>query len=153
MFTTVYRAPLTSGVWRATIPLEGCMDKDKILPEVEIEALKKQVGELSRESAAYRTGRNDALRKAHAYGTIIKAHNIDVTSVSDTALQALPIENGKVDGVFAYSPPEVQVSTKRDPNAVQKDSQGLTMDDVKKMSPQDINANWKEVSGLLSTSA
>ena len=129
------------------------MDKDKILPEVEIEALKKQVGELSRESAAYRTARNDALRKAHAYGTIIKAHNINIDSVSDTALQALPIDNGKVDGVFTYSPPEVKVSTKRDPNAVQKDSQGLTMDDVKKMSPQDINANWKEVSGLLSTPA
>ena len=47
-----------------------------------------RVADLSKESASYRTQRNEAVRRAHAYETMLKAHGIDTTPVSNEALSS-----------------------------------------------------------------
>ena len=68
-----------------------------------------RVTELSKESASYRTQRNEALRRAHAFETMLNAHGVNTSGVTDDALKALPIKVGKVDGQFSYTPPKIDV--------------------------------------------
>lgn len=108
-----------------------------------------RIGELSRESAGYRTQRNEALRMAHAYGTMLRAHGIDTAAVTPAALEALPIKEGRVDGTFPYSPPKVEVP-KADPPAKSVEAPAaLTLDEVRQWDPKQINERWDEVSALM----
>ena len=108
-----------------------------------------RIAELSRESAAYRTGRNEALRRAHAYETILKAHGIDVSGVTSEALSGLPISGGKVDGVYAYTPPKIEVPRAPEPARAGDDKPPLTLDEVRKWPADEINRRWTEVKGLM----
>ena len=110
-----------------------------------------RVHELSQESAAYRTQRNEALRKAHAYETMLKAHSIDTTGVTNEVLAGLPIQGGKVDGQFAYKAPAL-VKPAQEPGKVET-SGSLTLDDVKTWSHERISKEWDKVSALLSQGA
>ena len=58
------------------------------------------------EAARFRSERNDALRRAHAFATILKAHNIGTDGVTPDALAGLQIEGGAVKGEFPYTPPK-----------------------------------------------
>ena len=109
-----------------------------------------KVAELSRESAAYRTQRNTALREAHAYKTILKAHGIDTASVTSEALSGIPISGGKADGEFKYTPPEIKVPKgKQDPPS--EKAGALTLEEVRKWHPDEINRRWDEVSKLMAS--
>ena len=109
-----------------------------------------RVAELSRESAAYRTQRNDALRRAHAYETMLKAHGVDLSGVTSEALAGLPISGGKVDGAFAYTPPKVEVPRGTPPAERAGDGKpALTLDEVRRWPSAEINKRWSEVSALL----
>ena len=107
-----------------------------------------RIAELSKKSAAYRTARNDALRRAHAYETMLTAHGIDTSPASPDVLKTLPINNGKVDGEFIYTPPKIAVP--RVPDAQRAEGKpGLTLEQVRTWHPDEINRRWDEVKGLM----
>jgi len=108
--------------------------------------------ELRRESASYRTQRNAALREAHAYKTMLLAHNIAVDGVNEDKLKDLPISDGRVDGKFDYTPPAIAVPAKPTSQAnasIGGNAKPLTLDEVGGWSEEQINANWDEVQRLL----
>lgn len=118
----------------------------------EIDALKAQVaelekknGELRTESAKYRTARNDALKQAHALGAVVKAHNI-AFDLEKADTSGLKVENGKIEGEFAYTPAE-----KPAPDTTKPADQGtgISMADVKNMTPEQINENWEQVQAAM----
>ena len=109
-----------------------------------------RIAELSKESAGYRTQRNDAVRRAHAYETMLKAHNVDVSGVTSDALKGIPISGGKADGEFSYTPPKIRVPEKVDPPKAGDSKPALTLDEVKTWDADRINANWNEVKALMS---
>ena len=109
-----------------------------------------RVAELSRESAAYRTQRNEALRRASAYETMLKAHGVDTAPVTADALAKLPISEGRVDGKFEYAPPKIKVPEQKDPpKAGGEGKVAPTLDEVKTWSSDRINKRWDEVKSLL----
>ena len=110
-----------------------------------------RVAELTREAASYRTQRNAALRRAHALETIARAHNLDLTPVTDDAVNALPIHNGAVDGAFAYKPPTPAAHTQRPaPRAVEPSESGtLTREAIEAMSHAEINRRWSDIKEFL----
>ena len=118
--------------------------------ETKDESSNQRIAELSKESASYRTQRNEALRKAHAYETILKAHNVDISQVKTESLESLPISGGKVDGVFKYKPPKIEVP--KEPKAKAEGSAPVTLDEVKKWPAAKINKNWGTVTALLEKS-
>lgn len=110
-----------------------------------------RVAELAREAGSYRTQRNVALRQAAAYRTILQAHNIDLSGVTDAALEALPINAGQVDGVFPYEPPRPGANVQRvEARAAQPDGPAaLTREQIEAMPPDEINRRWDEVKAFL----
>lgn len=108
-----------------------------------------RIAELSRENASYRTQRNGALRRAHAYETMLKAHGVDLSGVTDAALSALPISGGKVDAPYEYTPPKVEVPKADPPAARTEGGPALTVEEVRKWPAAEINKRWAEVSKLL----
>lgn len=97
------------------------------------------------ESAKYRVGRNDALRRSFALEHILKAHNINIPENLDTS--GLSIEDGKAQGDFSYTPPKAEPKgAKRD-----DDKTKLTLVDVQKMTPEQIDENWDDVQALMSS--
>ena len=108
-----------------------------------------RIGELSKESAGYRRQRNDALRRATAFETMLKAHGVDTSGVTSEKLRELPVKDGRVDGVFEYTPPKVKTETRTDAPPRVEQPAGLTVDEVRKWAPEQINARWSEVKALL----
>ena len=107
-----------------------------------------RVAELTKEAAAHRVARNNAIRQAHAYKTILKAHGIDLGSVTEERLNAIPISDGKADGVFDYTPPKVAAPKKDDPP--KKEGQpALTKESLATMPHDEINKRWGEVQAVL----
>ena len=96
----------------------------------------------------------------HALMSVIKAHNI-VFDVGEADLSALSVnEQGAVEGEFAYTAPAVQRQrevrtqhTKPDPAPKAEDEGGLSIDDVRAMSVDQINDRWDEVSAVLAGEA
>ena len=117
--------------------------------EQQQEQVDPRIAELSRESAAYRTQRNGALRRAHAFETMLKAHGIDLSGVTDAALAALPISGGKVDAPYDYTPPKVEVPKAEPAAARTEGGPTLTVEEVRKWPAAEINRRWDEVSALL----
>ena len=118
-------------------------------PQAEPKHDDARVAELSRESGAYRTQRNEALRRAHAFETMLKAHGIDVSGVDPKALADLPISGGKVDGVYEYTPPKVEVPRTQDPPQRAGGDAPLTLEEVRQWPKDEINRRWDEVSSLM----
>ena len=108
-----------------------------------------RIAELSRESAGYRTQRNEAVRRAHAYETMLKAHNVDLSGVTSEALAAIPISGGAADGPFAYTPPRIEVPKEAAPAARAGGKATPTLDEVRAWSPDEINKRWDEVKSLM----
>lgn len=114
-----------------------------------IAALTEEVKGLRQEAKNYRQARNDALRKSHAYRTILDAHKIDLSVVTDHALANLSIEGGKVDSEFTYTPPQIDPPKRAPAKAAGEGKGGLTKDDLKGMKPEEINRRWSEVRSVL----
>ena len=109
------------------------------------------VAGLHKEAAAYRVQRNDALRQAHAYGVILKAHGIDTASVTKDRLESLPISGGAVDGQFDYTPPKIAPVPKGKVDSGPSKADVLTRESLETMSQAEINSRWDEVKKLLSS--
>ena len=110
-----------------------------------------RIAELSRESAGYRTQRNQAIRRAHAYETMLKAHGVDLSGVTTEKLSGIAISGGKADSPFEYTPPPIEVP-KADTTQQRAEGQSstLTLDEVRKWPADEINKRWDEVSALMS---
>ena len=113
------------------------------------EAESKRVAELSREAASYRSQRNQALRRASAYLTMLKAHSVDVSMVTEESLSNLPIHEGKVDGEFKYKAPSINVPKARQNQRADTGTRSMTLGDIKSMSMSQINAQWGDVKRVL----
>ena len=98
-----------------------------------------------------RAQRDLAVRQAHAYKTILDHHGIKLDQVRPQALAALPVKQGVADGVFSYTPPTTKQPPPPPADAGSGSKSELTIDEVKKMSSEDINKNWDAVSSLLAT--
>lgn len=107
--------------------------------------------DLSSKEAAYRTQRNTALRRAHAYETMLKHHGVDFSFVSDDNLkETLPIDAGRVDGQFNYKPAKVASAKSGSVRGVSAAPKGgLTRGDLSRMSSDEINKRWDEVKSVL----
>lgn len=91
------------------------------------------------------TQENVALKK------VIAAHNIPF-DISKADLSKIVVnDKGEHAGDFEYNPPALSNTA---PNAWNHTpGKEITMDDVKKMTPEQINANWDKVEGVLAASA
>lgn len=100
------------------------------------------------QAAGFRVQRNVALRESHALKQVVSAHNIsfDVTT-ADTG--GLAIKDGKVEGEFEYTPPTQQRTKEPTPPQGQNDNP-LTVDDIRKMTPAQINERLDDVNKVLS---
>ena len=103
------------------------------------------------EAEAFRVGAEQSLREAHAFRTMLAAHNIDLSSVTPEALAGLVIRDGKVVSDFAYTPPKAGRLQATGPASLEGDDQsaGLTYAEVMAMSREEINARWEEVQPVL----
>ena len=110
-----------------------------------------RVKELTNEARNYRVQRNQALRRAHAYETMLKAHNIDTSAVTEDKLSNLPIDSGKVDGSFEYAAPKPEVKKRATEKPVGSDTDDtrLTRADIDGMTHEEINSRWDEVKTFL----
>ena len=108
-----------------------------------------RVAELSKEAASYRTQRNAALRRSHAYETMLKAHGVDLTPVTEDSLSGLPINAGRVDAPFEYKPPKIEVPKQVQASATPGAAPALTKEALRSMSVDEINKRWDEVSAVL----
>ena len=111
-----------------------------------------RVAELGREAASYRTQRNDALRRAHALDTIVRAHNIAVDDVmTPEALDRLPINAGQVDGPFRYVPPKFTAPVAAGGSSAAPASSEVTLsrETIESMTPEQINARWDDIKAFL----
>ena len=118
--------------------------------ENDLGRLRSENERLRNESARYRTERNASLRREHAVGTVLKAHNISF-DVGQADLGSLSINNGKVEGEFDYTPTKAE--NRQAPEEVSTKEEKLTLDTVRAWSPDKINAEWEQVSKLLEEAA
>ena len=109
----------------------------------------KRIAELSHESATYRTQRNEAVRRAHAYETMLKAHGVDLSGVTVDKLNAMPINAGRVEGQFDYTPPKIEVPKNAAINQRAEGAATLTLEQVENWPREEINRRWPEVKALL----
>ena len=79
-------------------------DHDKAIADLKAEH-QVELGKVNQEAAGHRVARNAALRRSHALDTMLTAHQIDTSGVTDDALKGLEIEDGKVTGTFTYTAP------------------------------------------------
>ena len=115
-------------------------------PETSVDT---RVADLSKESASYRTQRNEAVRRAHAYETMLKAHGIDTNTVTNEALSNIPIKAGKADAPYQYKPPKIAVPRAIKPQKAGTQAEPITLEQVKKWPSAEINRRWDEVKILL----
>ena len=102
---------------------------------------------LIRQAANLRQQRNRALRREHAYEVILEAHGIDYSAVNDTELESLNINQGAVDGKFAYKAPAIGV-----PKPTSKKTETPappSLQEVRKWPADKINSNWKMIKNLM----
>lgn len=105
-----------------------------------------QIESLRNEAAKHRVSKNEALKKLKIMETVLSAHQIDF-NVNEASLDGLGIDNGAVIGEYEYTPPKPK---RAEPVKIAADGPpALTLDDVKRMSPDDINKNWDTVQTLL----
>lgn len=91
--------------------------------------------------------RDNALLENAALSTILGKHNISA-ALDNAKLASLQVEAGKVTGTYDYTPAKIQVPTVKSPKSVDA-SPVLTFDDLKGMTPAQINENLDAVNDLL----
>ena len=103
------------------------------------------IAKANKEAARYRTERNTALKRAHAFRTILDAHNIDHSVATDQALAALDIEAGEVVTPFQYVAPKIKSPPKAPANSSEgAGDSGLTREKIEQMTPEEINKAWED---------
>lgn len=107
------------------------------------------VSDVAVESEINKVNYETALRKVSAMESILKAHQIDMSVMTNEALSAIPIVDG-VAGKFAYQAPRPAPTTS--PKSVRMGGNqpvALTIDQIEAMSETEINNRWEEVSAVL----
>lgn len=118
---------------------------DKVTPVTDNEF----EGVMSREAAKYRGARNKALKELHAAKAVLKGHNIPFDPDAGK-LDKLTIKDGVVEGEFEYNKPKIEPVVQKSSRASgDGDASVLTRDDLKKLSPEEINSRWDEVKDVL----
>ena len=79
---------------------------------------------------------------------MLKAHGVDVSGVTAERLSGLPIRGGTVDAPFDYTPPKVSVPKATETGRAEG-SPPLTLDEVRKWPPDEINRRWAEVKAVM----
>ena len=87
-------------------------------------------------------------RRIKALETILAAHNIDTSRLTEQALNAIPETNGEL-GEFEYQAPQVRPQTQVSERATPEDKASLLLTDIAGMSEAQINSRWEEISPLL----
>ena len=111
-------------------------------PTVDQDAVKKA----NSEAAKHRTERNKALKREAAFRTMLEAHNIDTSHVTDQAVQGLEIKDGQVVSNFDYTPQKIVRTTGHSGSDATASAgpTGLTLDAINKMTPDEINKCWED---------
>ena len=113
-----------------------------------------QVSTLTQENADLIAERNKYQIRAHSLEKITQAHSIDIDSaLTPAALSVLEVKDGAVTGEFAYTAPSI--GTKQSPppsNGTASGTSALTRESIEKMSDDEINENWDQISSFLSKS-
>ena len=108
-----------------------------------------KVAELEGVANTAAAARDTALRQSHALTAVLGAHNIQHTPTTE-ALAALQVNDGKVVGDYAYTPPAPPRTTPAATSPATGTSTALyTRAELNKMSAQDVNKNWDRVSKSL----
>ena len=109
-----------------------------------------EIESLRRQNAKYRVARNDALRAAHAYKTVVNAHNIKF-ALDEVDLTQMQIDNGAVVGDFAYTPPAIKTPSTNDSKSTTMGASGetLSLESVADMDANEINERWDEIKNLM----
>ena len=95
----------------------------------------------------YRTQRDNAVRKAHAYATMLKAHGISTETVTDAKLQQITIHAGEADSPFEYKAPKISVPAPQKSKTEPRPQP--TLEDVKTWGEEKIADNWNMVKDLM----
>lgn len=123
--------------------------------QAKIAELEGKAQETATKLADLQSIRNTTAMQKHALAAVLRAHNITF-DVDQADISALKVgEDGAVAGEFAYTPPAVAIQPQPQQQAGegqqehQQQDQGLTLEDVKAMSEEQINERWDEVSAVL----
>ena len=128
--------------------------------QAKIAELEGKVTTLTQEATDAKNAGNTSALRNHAMAAVLKAHNIGF-DIDKADLSALTVgEDGGVTGEFAYTPPAAQQQQQTQQPAQQQQqsteqqqqqqqTQGLTLEDVKAMSEDQINSQWDEVQKVL----
>lgn len=97
--------------------------------------------------------RNNLLKQHHALMSVLDKHNIQFDITKADLSDIIISEDGSVSGDFDYSPPVVQrpKAVRRAVTSSNRDY--ITLDNVKSMTPEQINKNWDLISELLAANA
>ena len=100
------------------------------------------------ESATTATNVNELHQQMFAMQSVLKAHNITF-DVSKADLSKIIVDDaGQVTGEFKYTAPTPANPDKKDESS-QNSGDPLTPAEIAKLSPEQINERWKEVSAAL----
>ena len=92
----------------------------------------------------YKMSFEHAAVRAHKMEAVLAAHNIKV-NLSEISSEGLSVVDGSVVGDVAYAAAAPQEAPLPKSNA----PQAITFEQVKNMSPEEINLNWEEISKVL----
>lgn len=118
--------------------------------ERQLQLAKERISKLTRKEAQYRTQRNQALKLHAGLAHVVKHHNIDV-SPAVVNLDSLTIKGGVIQGDVVYTPAALAQKKATGQGSAPDGGQGsgLSLLDVKNMTPDEINNRWDEVKNVL----
>ena len=122
-----------------------------------LEQLSASNANLTNQSAALISERDGHQIRAYALEKIIAAHHIDISqALTPAALSTLKVTDGAVNGEFAYTAPGLTTQQPTQEPAKVPNSQSttptMTRESIEKMTDDEINDNWDQISAFLSKS-
>lgn len=91
---------------------------------------------------------NAVVRRVAALEAVVKAHQIDTTSLTPESIAAIPVHDG-VAGEYKYSAPKVATTQKPTAKLGATGTSALTLEQIKAMPESEINQRWPEVNAFL----
>lgn len=114
------------------------------------EETKSKVNETDEQLSVLAEDNNNLILQNHAYKMVLEKHGVKMDEVfSQEKMKDLKISNeGAVEGTFDYEAPKPKTAV-RSVKVPTTESTGLTQEDLKSMSHEEINSRWDEVKQLL----
>lgn len=126
-----------------------------------LEEAQAKIAELEGQLTQAQADGEVSAKRGHAFAAVLKAHNI-AFDIDKADVSTLTIaDGGEVQGEFDYTPPAVKATERHksqqpgnqqqrnEGEGANKKKDGLTIEDVKAMSEDQINDQWEEVSKVL----